>query len=133
MLIKNNYLLKSINFVYSVIIFTVYISYLTAFRIKEEKMPIRYYIYYLILINFTGFLAIISDKIKARFDWKRLQEKKFVFSALLGGGPGVLIGMYLFKHLIEPEKEYLRRWTINLCIAWVILIMLFYVYYLLRF
>lgn len=58
----------------------------------------KYLIYYLIAINLFGVVICASDKKKAKKHAWRIAEKVFFITALLGGGPGVWAGMYLFHH-----------------------------------
>ncbi|MDD4801866.1 MAG: DUF1294 domain-containing protein [Syntrophomonas sp.] len=92
----------------------------------------KYFYYYLIFINITGFVAVLSDKIRARFSWKRLNSKKFLFTSFLGAGVGILLGMHLLKHMNGEDMAYARRIIFNMCIAWAIGTMLLYSYMLIK-
>ncbi|HIQ99210.1 MAG TPA: DUF1294 domain-containing protein [Candidatus Scybalocola faecavium] len=53
---------------------------------------------WLLLVNLYGFILCRIDKTRAvRHQW-RIPEKRFFVTAFLGGGPGVLAGMYTFRH-----------------------------------
>lgn len=95
-------------------------------------MNFEYFIYYLVLINLTGFLSILSDKMKAHFGWKRLAAKKFFFISVVGGGAGILIGTYLFNHLNDEDYAYFKQFLIKSCFGWAIFILLVYAYNLLK-
>lgn len=63
---------------------------------------------YLIVSLFT--LAIYGiDKFLAKAEWKRVPERWFHTLALIGGFPGALVGMHLFKHKVNNSKF---RWVI---------------------
>ena len=53
---------------------------------------------YLLLINAVAFLLMLVDKIKAKKKKWRIRESTLILSAVLGGSPGALAGMYLFRH-----------------------------------
>lgn len=53
---------------------------------------------YLLLINAAGFTAFGLDKYKAIHNQWRIRESVLFLFALLGGSPGCLAGMYLFRH-----------------------------------
>ena len=56
-----------------------------------------------------AFVLMGVDKWKARHDSWRIPEKTLFFSAILGGSPGALAGMYLFRH-----KTKHRSFTIGM-------------------
>ena len=58
----------------------------------------KYILMYLLLINAVAFLLMLVDKIKAKKNKWRIRESTLILSAVLGGGPGALAGMYLFRH-----------------------------------
>lgn len=60
--------------------------------------PDTIFFIFLILINLTGFLCFFSDKRRARRHRRRIPEKTLFLTAVLGGGAGCLLGMYLFRH-----------------------------------
>ena len=53
---------------------------------------------YLLIINAIAFILMLVDKIKARNNLWRIRESTLILSAVLGGSPGALAGMYLFRH-----------------------------------
>ncbi len=53
---------------------------------------------YIIVINLIGFLLMGIDKRKAIRNRWRISERTLFLVALLFGCPGVLIGMYVFRH-----------------------------------
>lgn len=58
----------------------------------------KFFIYYLIIINIVSLLLMFVDKIKAKKRKSRIPEKTFFTLALLGGSIGVYLGMYFFNH-----------------------------------
>lgn len=53
---------------------------------------------YLILINICGFGSMWLDKRRAvRHKW-RIPEKTLFLFAILGGSPGSILGMHIFRH-----------------------------------
>lgn len=49
-------------------------------------------------VNLFGFFICFLDKRRARQKAWRIAEKTFFLTALLGGGLGVWLGMYTFRH-----------------------------------
>ncbi len=58
----------------------------------------KYLLIYLIIINVAAFLAMMTDKHKARRDKWRISEKSLFMLALAGGSVGSILGMKLFHH-----------------------------------
>lgn len=69
-----------------------------------EVISIKNIVIYFIIINVIGFLAMGIDKYKAKKDMWRIPEKTLFLIAILGGGIGSLIGMYLFKHKTKKAQ-----------------------------
>lgn len=53
---------------------------------------------YMIFINLVSLLLFKRDKSLARKGKRRISEKTLFLSAILGGGPGAVLGMQLFSH-----------------------------------
>ena len=53
---------------------------------------------YLVIINATGFLLMLADKLKAKRGAWRIPEKTLLGVAAAGGSIGSLAGMYCFRH-----------------------------------
>ena len=70
----------------------------------SEIINIKYVVYYLIIINCIGFLAMFIDKQKARKGSWRIPEKTLFILTVLGGGIGTIAGMYTFRH--KTKKLY---------------------------
>ena len=58
------------------------------------------------LISFIGFILMGVDKYRARRDMWRIPEKTLLTCALLGGTPGVILGMNHFRH--KTKHWYFR-------------------------
>ena len=59
---------------------------------------------YLIIINASGFFLMLADKQKARHGAWRIPEATLMWTAILGGSIGTLLGMYLFRHKTRHLK-----------------------------
>ena len=64
----------------------------------------RFFLFYLLLINAASFVLMLADKLKARKNRWRIPERTLMLSALLGGSIGALAGMYLFRHKTRHAK-----------------------------
>jgi len=51
-----------------------------------------------LVINVFGFVLVGIDKYKAKKHRWRIPEKTFFIISILGGSPGVYIGLFTFKH-----------------------------------
>ena len=58
----------------------------------------KYFLWYLLLINAAAFILMLVDKRKARKNRWRIPERTLILSAALGGSIGALLGMYTFRH-----------------------------------
>lgn len=54
--------------------------------------------YYLIAVNVLSFVLMALDKSKARRGARRIPEKTLFLSAVIGGSPGAIAGMFAFRH-----------------------------------
>lgn len=61
-------------------------------------MLIKLLILYLLLVNASGFLLMLVDKIKAKKNLWRIPEATLFLVAAMGGSVGSLVGMYLLRH-----------------------------------
>lgn len=64
------------------------------------------FIVYIILINLTAFILMGADKKFAIGAMRRIPEKVFFTLAVLGGGPGVYMGMKRFRHKTKHPSFY---------------------------
>ena len=62
---------------------------------------------YLVLVNLLAFLLMGADKRRARKGMWRIPEAQLFLAALLGGSPGALLGMQLFRH---KTRHWYFRW-----------------------
>lgn len=61
-------------------------------------MLLQIVLVYLFIINATGFVLMLTDKIKAKKNAWRIPEATLFLTAILGGSIGSLLGMYTFRH-----------------------------------
>lgn len=59
---------------------------------------------YLILVNAFALLLMHTDKRRARKKMWRVPERVLLLLALAGGSPGILLGMYAFRHKTKHPK-----------------------------
>ena len=59
---------------------------------------------YIILINLIGIILMFLDKRKAVKNRWRISENTLMFTALVGGSLGILIGMYTSRHKTKHKK-----------------------------
>lgn len=69
-------------------------------------MTIRYVILYFLVLSMLGVLLMGVDKWKARRGAWRIKESTLLLVAALGGSPGALLGMHLFRH--KTKHWYFR-------------------------
>ena len=62
---------------------------------------------YLCVINLAAFWAMYSDKKRAKENAWRIPEKTLFLLAILGGGVGGNLGMYLFRH---KTRHWYFKW-----------------------
>ncbi len=58
----------------------------------------EYVLIYLLIVNVYTFYLMYSDKKKAREHKYRIPEKTLFMWALLGGSPGSMLGMHIWRH-----------------------------------
>ena len=64
----------------------------------------KYFLWYLLLINAAAFVLMLVDKRKAIKNRWRIPERTLILSAALGGSIGALLGMYTFRHKTKHLK-----------------------------
>ena len=64
----------------------------------------KYFLWYLLLINAAAFVLMLVDKHRARKNRWRIPERTLILSAALGGSIGALLGMYTFRHKTKHLK-----------------------------
>ena len=62
---------------------------------------------WLIVINMIAFIAYGVDKHRAIAKKWRIPEATLIMLALIGGAPGALIGMFVFRHKTKKPKFYI--------------------------
>lgn len=62
------------------------------------------FVYYLLLVNIIAFVIMYIDKQKAIKNRWRISENTLVILAVLLGSPGILAGMYCFRHKTKHLK-----------------------------
>lgn len=65
---------------------------------------LKFIIAYALMVNLFGFILCFIDKRKAVKNQWRVPEIRFFIVAVLGGGPGVLAGIYKFRHKTKHKK-----------------------------
>ena len=81
-----------------------------------------YILIYLLLINFYGFTIMFIDKQFAIKKHSRISEKAFFTTALIGGGVGIYLGMFTFRHKT-------KHWSFLIFIPILILVDAFVLYF----
>ena len=64
----------------------------------------KYFLWYLLLINAAAFMLMLADKRKASKNRWRIPERTLILSAAFGGSIGALLGMYTFRHKTKHLK-----------------------------
>ena len=64
---------------------------------------------YLLLINLDALLLMRADKRRAQNGRRRIPEATLFLVAVLGGSPGIMLGMKLFRH-----KTLHRSFTVGM-------------------
>ena len=74
---------------------------------------------YLLGMNLLSFLLYGWDKHLAMRKKRRIPERSLLFLALIGGGPGALLAMLLFRH--KTQKQMFRFLIPLLSLLWLFL------------
>ena len=64
----------------------------------------KYFLFYLLIINIIAFSLMYIDKQKAKKNKWRIKEDTLMISAFLGGSIGALVGMNTFRHKTKHAK-----------------------------
>ncbi len=64
----------------------------------------KWFMYYLLLINIVTLILYGVDKRKAIKGAWRIPEKTLILTAVIGGSVGALAGMMLFRHKTRKAK-----------------------------
>ncbi len=85
---------------------------------------VQFFIIYLVIINFLGFIIMGIDKLKAKRGSRRIPENTLFMFTILGGGVGTILGMYIFRHKTKKKK-----FTVGMPIILILEILLFILYF----
>lgn len=84
----------------------------------------KIFLCYTLFVNLYAIFLMHSDKSKSQKREWRVPEKTLFATALLLGSPGILLGMYLFRHKTKHKK-----FTIGIPIILIIQIFIFTKYF----
>lgn len=65
---------------------------------------IKVFLFYLLIINLTGFLIMFIDKSRAIHKEWRIPEKTLIGISIIGGSVGMLLGISTFRHKTKHKK-----------------------------
>ena len=65
---------------------------------------LKYFISYLVIINFVSFILMYIDKQKAKKHKWRISEATLLGSSVIGGSIGMLLGIHYFRHKTKHKK-----------------------------
>lgn len=65
---------------------------------------IKFILFYLLIINLTGFIIMFIDKSRSIHKEWRVPEKNLIGLSVIGGSIGMLLGMYIFRHKTKHKK-----------------------------
>lgn len=85
---------------------------------------VQFFIIYLVIINFLGFIIMGIDKLKAKRGSRRVPENTLFMFTILGGGVGTILGIYIFRHKTKKKK-----FTVGMPIILILEILLFILYF----
>lgn len=83
----------------------------------------KYFIYYMIIINLLSFLIYGIDKKAAKCRMNRISERWLFFLGFIGGSIGALLGMEIFRHKTKKIKFYF--WNVMCSCLWIYLFIKF--------
>ena len=64
----------------------------------------KYYVYYLLLINVISFIVAVADKYRAIKHKKRIRENDLIALSIVGGSIGMLLGLLVSNHKTRRKK-----------------------------
>lgn len=88
------------------------------------ELGVKLGIGYLIVLNLAGICSMGMDKQRAKKGAWRIPERTLFLIAILGGSPGSILGMYLFRHKTKHKQFVIGLPVIlalQLCLTGVIL------------
>lgn len=86
-------------------------------------MLIKIFLVYLLIVNASGFILMLVDKIKARKNLWRIPEATLFLMAAIGGSIGSILGMYTFRHKTK-HVSFLLGMPLILAVQIVIVILI---------
>lgn len=85
----------------------MFFFYVKIFKTTKKDVinqMIKQAIFFLLIINLISFIIMMLDKYRAIKKQWRISERNLFLLAFLGGGFGIYIGMFIFKHKIRKKK-----------------------------
>ena len=76
----------------------------------------KWFTYYLIIVNVLGFMLYLIDKIKAKKHVRRISERTLFIVSFIGGVLGTIMGMFVFRH--KTRKGYFMLCNVSALILW---------------
>ena len=83
----------------------------------------KWVLIYVALINSIAFFAMGIDKERAQKRGRRIPEKTLLSMAILGGGLGTWLGMYMFRH--KTKHDYFVKIVSVVMIIQIVLLFVF--------
>ena len=83
----------------------------------------KWVLIYAALINIIAFFAMGIDKERAQKRYRRIPEKTLLAMAILGGGLGTWLGMYMFRH--KTKHDYFVKIVSVVMIIQIVLMFVF--------
>lgn len=77
------------------------------------------------VLSVVDFFACVIDKRRARRGGRRVRERTLLLLALLGGSPGLLVGMVVVRHKVR-KASFLARFLAVLALQVALVLFLFY-------
>ena len=80
----------------------------------KSQFPLEFWVAWLIAFSVIAFLTYGYDKLIAGTDRMRVPERVLLLLAFLGGTPGALIGMQVFRHKTTKPSFQQQFWLVVL-------------------
>ena len=92
---------------------TVIVALALTFLLTSQ-FPLALWVAWLLAFSAVAFLAYGYDKLIAGTERTRVPEKVLLLLALLGGTPGALVGMQVFRHKTTKPSFQQQFWLVVL-------------------
>jgi uncharacterized membrane protein YsdA (DUF1294 family) len=92
---------------------TVFVALGITFLLKSQ-FPLDFWVAWLIAFSAVAFLTYGYDKQISGTDRMRVPEKVLLLLAFLGGTPGALVGMQVFRHKTTKQSFQQQFWLVVL-------------------